>query len=153
MTILTFDRTTLASSRTATARVDFVAWLGRDALIAADFVHRRGDGSFAFEVRFDTLAESATIDLLDSQGLIVHTITARGTTLPLACQWHGKGDIGRIAGPLRVRVSARAGGRPVPTVTNVWTPITSIDAPAERAELRLVTPNGLIAPDAVIRLA
>lgn len=132
---------------------EYIAWLGRDAMIAADFVHRCGKGGFAFEVHFDAPADIVTIDLLDHQGLIVHSIDTTAPGTPLACQWAGPADGTRIEGPLRVRVVARASSRSVPTITNVWTPVTAIDAPADRNVTRLVTPNGAVAPDAVIRLA
>jgi flagellar basal-body rod modification protein FlgD len=154
MTLLTLDREAPGFEAVSPGpRTEFAAWLGHDAMIAADFVHRCGKGPFAFEVHFDAPADAVTIDLLDTQGLIVHSIEATAPGTPLACQWLGRSDGKRIEGPLRVRVVARASGRAVPTITNVWTPVTAIDAPAERSVTRLVTPNGAVAPDAVIRLA
>jgi flagellar hook assembly protein FlgD len=154
MTFTTLDREAAGfETNLQVRRSEFAAWLGHDAMIAADFVHRCGKGPFAFEVHFDAPADAVTIDLLDTQGLIVHSIEAAAPGTPLPCHWHGRRDGKRIEGPLRIRVVARASGRAVPTITNVWTPITAIEAPAERSVTRLVTPNGAVAPDAVIRLA
>lgn len=140
--------TTVAGSRLDNA----AGWIGHRALVAADFVNRSADGSYAGQINLDAPADRVTIDLLDSQGLIVHTETVEAPGGVVAFNWNGRGEAGVVEGPLRVRASARADGRTVPTTTNVWTPITAVQSPAGGAAQRLVTPNGLIAPEAAIRL-
>lgn len=137
----------------AAGRLDNAAgWIGHRALIAADFVNRAADGSYAGQINLDSPADRVTIDLLDSQGLIVHTETVDAPDGVVPFSWNGVGEGGPVTGPLRVRASARSEGRTVPTTTNVWTPITAVQSPAGGAAQRLVTPNGLIAPEAAIRL-
>ena len=129
---------------------DAATWIGRDALVAGDFVNRASDGSYSGQVNLDSSADRVTIDLLDSNGLIVRSDThANVGTGPVPFAWDGD----TAAGPLRVRVTARnSDGGTVPTTTNVWTPVTAVHSPSGGTAVRLVTPNGLIAPDAVIRL-
>lgn len=142
--------TQLGGNRT----VDAATWIGHDALIAGDFVNRAGDGTYNAQINLDKTADRVTIDLLDANGLIVHSIEKSGVGEgPMTLRWDGVGDIGTSTGPLRVRVSARdADGGAIATTTNVWTPVTAVQSPASGTAARLVTPNGLIAPDAVIRL-
>ncbi len=138
---------------TSGSRLDNAAgWIGHRALVAADFVNRSADGNYAGQIVLDAPAERVTIDLLDSQGLIVHTDTIEAPRGVVPFAWNGAGEGGAVTGPLRVRASARSEGRTVPTTTNVWTPITAVQSPAGGAAQRLVTPNGLIAPEAAIRL-
>ena len=133
---------------------DAATWIGHDALIASDFANRASDGTYAGQVNFDSAADRVIIDYLDSNGLIVNSQTASGVGVgPMTFAWDGKNDAGESSGPLRVRVTARnSSGGTVPTTTNVWTPVTEVQSPAGGIAARLVTPNGLIAPDAVIRL-
>jgi flagellar basal-body rod modification protein FlgD len=133
-------------------RSDTANWIGRNALIAADFVSRCTMGDFAGQVLLDAPAQRVTIDLLDQSGLIVHTIIRHCAEAPIQFRWTGVTGSAPHAGKLRVRVSARDGLRQIPTITNVWTPISALQYPADGREQRLVTPNGLIAPDAVISL-
>jgi flagellar basal-body rod modification protein FlgD len=127
---------------------DAAGWIGKSALIAGDFVNRGTDGSYAGQVNLDAPADNVTIDLLDTSGLIVHSETLGSSTGTVAFKWDG----GAETGPLRVRVTAKSGTTTVATTTNVWTPITAVQSPAGGSTQRLVTPNGLIAPDAAIRL-
>ena len=132
---------------------DAASWIGRDALVAGDFVNRSGNGSFRGSVNLDAAADTVTVDLLDANGLIVHTegyANVAAGAMPFG--WDGQGANGAVAGPLKVRVAARASDRAVPTTTNVWTPVTAVQSPAGGTAQRLVTPNGLIAPEAAIRL-
>ena len=133
---------------------DAATWIGHDALVAGDFVNRDTGGTYAGQVNLDSPADVVTIDLLDGNGLIVNTQTSRGVgDGPLAFTWDGIGDNSTAIGQLRVRVTARdANGGTVPTTTNVWTPVKAVQSPAGGSAARLVTPNGLIAPEAVIRL-
>jgi flagellar basal-body rod modification protein FlgD len=142
--------TQLGGSRT----VDAATWIGHDALVAGDFVNRAGDGTYNAQINLDKAADRVTVDLLDANGLIVHSIEKSGVGEgPMPLRWDGVGDISTSTGPLRVRVSARdADGGAIATTTNVWTPVTAVQSPASGTAARLVTPNGLIAPDAVIRL-
>jgi len=127
------------------------AWIGRNVMIAADFVCRRSDGLYAFEVHLDAPADRMIVDLLDASGLIVHTIVAPAPQTPLSCTWDGASEGNRQAGRLRIRVAARKDNRPVPTITNVWATVNAIEPTADRGATRLITPNGPIAPFAVIR--
>lgn len=141
---------TLASQRIG----DAASWIGRDALVPGDFAHQTSAGGYRGQLSLDAPADRVTIDLLDAQGLIVHSEAhdnVAAGALPFA--WDGRGADGTAtAGALRVRVMARSGDRAVPTTTAVWTPITAVQSPAGGADQRLVTPNGLVAPDAAIRL-
>ncbi|WP_293880938.1 flagellar hook capping FlgD N-terminal domain-containing protein [Sphingomonas sp.] len=131
---------------------DAAAWIGKSALIAGDFVNRGTDGTYAGQVTLDAPADRLTIDLLDGAGLIVHSETlgkSEGTT---TFKWDGNGEGGTATGPLRVRVTAKNKSATVATTTNIWTPITAVQSPAGGSAQRLVTPNGLIAPEAAIRL-
>ena len=133
---------------------DAASWIGRDALVAGDFVNRATSGSYGGQVNLDSPADVVTIDFLDSNGLIVgsQTNTSVGAG-PVMFKWDGTGDNAAALGQLRVRVAARnADGGTVPTTTSVWTPVTAVQSPAGGSAARLVTPNGLIAPEAVIRL-
>lgn len=133
---------------------DAASWIGRDALVAGDFVNRDTSGAYAGQVNLDKAADVVTIDFLDSNGLILNSETNRNVGAgPVMFKWDGIGETGTASGQLRVRVSARnADGGTVPTTTSVWTPVTAVQSPAGGSAARLVTPNGLIAPEAVIRL-
>jgi flagellar basal-body rod modification protein FlgD len=131
---------------------DAAGWIGKSALIAGDFVNRGTDGTFAGQVNLDAPADKVTIDLLDASGLIVHSEALGASTGTIVFKWDGNNDTGAATGPLRVRVTAKSGTNTVATTTNVWTPITAVQSPAGGSAQRLVTPNGLIAPDAAIRL-
>ncbi len=133
---------------------DAATWIGHDALVAGDFVNRDTGGTYSGQVNLDNPADVVTIDLLDSAGLIVNSQTSRAVgDGPLAFTWDGIGENASASGQLRVRVTAKdANGGTVPTTTNVWTPVTAVQSPAGGSAARLVTPNGLIAPEAVIRL-
>lgn len=136
-----------------TGRVgDAAGWIGKSALIAGDFVNRGTDGSYAGQVNLDASAETTGIELLDASGLIVHSEWLPRSEGPIAFKWDGNGETGPATGPLRVRVTARNGTTRVATTTNVWTPITAVQSPAGGSAQRLVTPNGLIAPESAIRL-
>jgi flagellar basal-body rod modification protein FlgD len=136
-----------------TGRVgDAAGWIGKSALIAGDFVNRGTDGSYAGQVNLDASAESVGIELLDTNGLIVHSEWLGRSEGTVAFKWDGTSQTGPATGPLRVRVTARNGITRVATTTNVWTPITAVQSPAGGSAQRLVTPNGLIAPESAIRL-
>jgi flagellar basal-body rod modification protein FlgD len=133
--------------------LDAASWIGHNALIAGDFVSRSQNGTYRGQVYLDKPADAITIDFLDSNGLIVNSLAVGPTTEgPVAFEWSGTGESGVAMGPLRVRVTAKNGGSVIATTTNVWTPITAIQSPASGSAARLVTPNGLIAPEAIIRL-
>jgi flagellar basal-body rod modification protein FlgD len=133
---------------------DAATWIGHDALVAGDFVNRDMSGNYAGQVNLDSSADVVTIDLLDANGLIVNSQTNTNAGAgPITFNWDGIGELANASGQLRVRVSARdSNGGTVPTTTNVWTPVTAVQSPAGGSAARLVTPNGLIAPEAVIRL-
>ncbi len=134
---------------------DAATWIGHDALVAGDFVNRDMAGSYSGQVNLDSPADVVTIDLLDSNGLIVSSQTNTNAGAgPITFKWDGKGEFATASGQLRVRVTARdSNGGTVPTTTNVWTPVTAVQSPAGGSAARLVTPNGLIAPEAVITLS
>jgi flagellar basal-body rod modification protein FlgD len=98
---------------------------GTTMLITSDFVNRGADGDYAGRVTLDSAADALTIDLLDRNGLIVHSESMATTSSCVAFCWDGtvgdKGGSARmVSGPLRVRVSAQRKGRAVPTITSVW---------------------------------
>lgn len=123
---------------------------GRSVLVAADFVHRSPDGRYRGRVLLDAPADRVTIDFLDGEGLILHSISAEAPASMIDFAWDGRGDFGLAQGRLRIRVVARNGIRAVATITNVWTPVVAIDTPSDGGAIRLVTPSGAIAPDAAI---
>ncbi len=133
---------------------DAASWIGHDALVAGDFVNRGVSGGYAGQVNLDSPADVVTIDFLDSNGLIVSSQANSNVGAgPVTFKWDGIGENAASLGQLRVRVSARnSDGGTVPTTTSVWTPVTAVQSPAGGSAARLVTPNGLIAPEAVIRL-
>jgi len=133
--------------------VDAATWIGHSALVASDFVNAGADGVYRGQVNLDKPADAVTIDLLDRNGLIVDTRAFDNVGAgPVQFQWQGAADAATANGQLRVRVSARDANGTVATTTNVWTPVQAVQSPASGSAARLVTPNGLIAPDAVIRL-
>ena len=129
------------------------SWIGKSALVEDTSVNRDTGGNYRGYVSLAKAADSVTVDLLDSSGQVVHTDTmsnvAAGDT---AFSWDGNGANGAASGPLKIRVTAKSGTTDVATTTSVWTPITAVQTPAGGAAQRLVTPNGLIAPDSALRL-
>ena len=141
----------LAATLSANRLGDASGWIGKNALVAGDFAYPDTGGAVRGQVNLDTAADSVTVDFLDTSGLIVHSEAATNTPAgPMAFNWQPEVP---PTGPLRVRVLANASGKPVATTTNVWTPVTAVQSPTGAGTQRLVTPNGLIAPDAAIALS
>lgn len=132
--------------------IDPRSWIGRDVLIAGDFVAHGTDGNYRGQFTLDGPADRATVDLLDANGLIVHSQTFEPAAGTLSFDWDGQRLHALVGGTLKVRVTARRGDSNVPSTTNVWTPVQSVQSPAKSSDQRLITPNGQIAPDAAIRL-
>ena len=140
---------TIAATLAANRLGDASGWIGRNALIASDVAYPQATGAVTGQVTLDAAADTVTIDMLDSRGLIVHSESRANVaagTVPF--DWNGP-----VTGPLKIRVIAKAGGKPVATTTNVWTPVNAVQSPSGAGTQRLVTPNGLITPDAAIALA
>ncbi|AYJ85215.1 flagellar hook capping protein (plasmid) [Sphingomonas paeninsulae] len=139
----------IAAQLDTTRVADAAGWIGKSALVAADFVNKGTTGTYSGQINLDTKADSVIVDLLDKNGLILNTQDLGGGTGPMPFHWDGNttGDA------LRVRVTAKSGTTTVATTTNVWTPITAVQSPGSGTSQRLVTPNGLIAPSAAISLS
>lgn len=140
----------LAATLSANRLGDASGWIGKNALVASDFAYPDTTGAVRGQVNLDSAADSVTIDFLDTSGLIVHSQSATKVAAgPMTFDWRPDAA---LSGPVRVRAIARHESKPVATTTNVWTPITAVQSPAGSGTQRLVTPNGLIAPDAAIAL-
>lgn len=126
---------------TGSRAFDAATWIGHSALVAGDFVNRGADGSYLGQVNLDKPADRVTVDLLDTNGLIVTTqsFDAVGAG-PVPFKWHGVGTSSITTGPLRVRVSASDAAGTVATTTSVWTPVQAVQSPASGSAARLVTP-------------
>lgn len=139
----------IAAQLDTTRVADAAGWIGKNALVAADFVNKSNTGTYSGQINLDAKADSVTVDLLDKNGLILNSQDLGGGTGPMAFQWDGN----TTSDALRVRVTAKSGASTVATTTNVWTPITAVQSPGSGSSQRLVTPNGLIAPSAAISLS
>jgi len=131
---------------------DASGWIGHDALIESDFANRSTDGHYRGLVSLDKAATNVTIDFLDANGLILHSVDAGSSAASsLAFDWDGATGGTPASGAVKVRVLASNAGQSVATTTAVWTPITAVQSPAGTTP-RLVTPNGLIAASEALAL-
>ena len=142
----------LAASRIG----DAAGWIGRSALVASDIATPLTDGRYAGEVALPDAAKSVTVDLVDANGTLVHSqafgAQAAGT---FGFAWDGKSADGTTVaanGPLSIRVSATGADGMVAATTASWATIGGVQSPSGGATTKLVTPLGLIAPDAALKL-
>jgi flagellar basal-body rod modification protein FlgD len=142
----------LAASRIG----DAASWIGRSALVATDTATPLSDGRYAGEVTLPTDASAVTLDLVDGNGTIVHSQAMGAQDAgTIGFSWDGKSADGMTAaagGPLTIRVSARGPDGAIAATTASWAAIGGVQSPAGGATTRLVTPLGLIAPDAALKL-
>lgn len=141
----------IASSRIG----DAASWIGRSALVEADVATPMAGGGYAGEIVLPENANSVTLSLVDESGALVHTEALGAQTAgTLAFAWDGRNEAGQTAatGPLRVIVSANgANGAMTPAVAT-WASIGGVQSPASGAT-KLVTPLGLLPPEAALRLS
>ena len=148
--------TTIKDGLAASRIGDAAGWIGRSALVASDSATPLADGSYAGEVALPAAARSVTLDLVDGDGALVHSRSfgaqPAGT---IGFAWDGKAADGTTVaanGPLTMRVSAIGADGAVAATTASWAAIGGVQSPAGGAATRLVTPLGLIAPDAALKL-
>ena len=134
---------------------DAASWIGRSVLVGSDVAAPRKDGSYAGEIALADDADQVTLSLVDKNGAVVHSqdfgARSAGT---VAFSWDGRDASGAVAadGPLKVVVTARAGGDVVETAAATWTEVAGIQSPASGGATQLLTSLGVVAPDAAIRL-
>ncbi len=141
----------IAAQLTGGGRItDASSWIGRAMLVESDRVAPMSDGSYRGEIELASSADAVIVSLIDDSGATVHSkdFGARGPG-PLSFNWTGSG----ASGPLRMIVAASSGASPVAASARAWTEIGAIQSPAGGLQSRLVTPLGLFAPDAALRLA
>lgn len=135
---------------------DAASWIGRSVLVESDRAAPLGDGRYAGEIALGGDAEQVSLSLVDENGAVVHGqelgASEAGT---VAFSWDGRGPGGQIAatGPLKIVVTARAGGDSVPAASASWAAVSGIQSPANGGATRLLTALGLVSPEAAIRLA
>ncbi len=130
---------------------DASSWIGRAMLVDSAIAAPLSDGSYRGEITLAEDADAVTVALVDERGATVHSqdFGERGAG-EIAFSWDG-GEA--ASGPLRIVVTATRSGDEVATNTRSWTEIGAIQSPASGQQSRLVTPLGLFAPDAALRLA
>lgn len=142
--------------RTAPGRLtEAASWIGRSVLVEAEVVSPLADGTYAGEIALPKDADEVSLTLIDAKGAVVHRQdfgSRAAGALPF--MWDGRDPSGDPAsdGPLKMVVTASAGGEAVPTSAASWTGVSAIQSPASGEASRLVTGLGLISPDAAIRL-
>lgn len=135
--------------------IDAASWIGRSVLAQADVATPLADGSYAGEIALPANADEVSLSLLDANGAVVHRQDLGGRTAgTLPFTWNGLDASGEptVHGPLKMVVTATAGGETMSTATASWTRITAIQSPASGGAARLVTGLGLISPEAAVRL-
>ena len=135
----------IASSRVG----DAASWIGKSALVASETATPLSDGSYGGEIDLPADASSLTLSLVDASGKVVHAqdygAQAAGT---LAFKWDGTG----AGGPLTMRVTATGADGAIKAATASWAAIGGVQSPAGGAQTRLITPLGMIAPEAALKL-
>ncbi|WP_076071902.1 flagellar hook assembly protein FlgD [Sphingomonas montana] len=134
---------------------DAASWIGRNALVATDTATPLSDGRYAGEIALPDDASAVTLDLIDGNGTVVHSrALGEQNAGTVGFSWDGKAADGTPAagGPLTIRVSARGPDGAIAATTASWAAIGGVQSPAGGATTRLVTPLGLIAPDAALKL-
>jgi flagellar basal-body rod modification protein FlgD len=143
--------------RTASDRLsDAASWIGRSVLVEGGVASPLADGSYAGEIALPADADEVTLTLIDAKGAVVHRQdfgSRPAGALPFT--WDGRDASGDLAsnGPLKMVVTASAGGEALPAAVASWTGVSAIQSPASGGASRLVTGLGLISPDAAIRLS
>jgi flagellar basal-body rod modification protein FlgD len=147
--------TTIKEALSASRVGDAASWIGRSALVASDVATPLSDGSYSGELELADRATDVTLSLVDASGRVVHSeaFGARAAG-PVAFTWNGKNADGTPAagGPLTISVTARGAEGALPVSTSSWAAIGGVQSPAGGATTKLITPLGLIAPDAALKL-
>lgn len=130
---------------------DASSWIGRAMLVDSAVAAPLSDGSYRGEVTLAEDADAVTVALVDECGMTVHSqdFGERGAG-EIAFNWEGADT---VSGPLRIVVTASRDGSAIAAATRSWTEIGAIQSPAAGQQSRLVTPLGLFAPDAALRIA
>lgn len=133
---------------------DMSGWIGRSVLVESDSAAALPDGSYAGEIALSGNADQLTLSLIAPDGSIAHSEDLGSRQAgSVAFSWDGKGPEGKsVPGPLKVVVTARAGGEAVQTASAAWTRVGGIQSPANGGATRLLTALGAVAPEDAIRL-
>ena len=135
---------------------DAAGWIGRSMLVSSEVATPLVDGSYAGSVTLPQGADQVSLSFVDQTGAVVHSqsLGARAAG-ENAFAWNGKNDAGQsvAGGPLKVVVTASAGGQPVTGQVATWTSIGGIQSPGSGGATQLVTGLGLLSPEAAIRLS
>lgn len=142
---------TLTEQLTGGRITDLSGWIGRDALVESDTVPPRRDGSYAGEIALPEAANAVSVSLVNADGQVVHSqdfgAQAAGTV-----SFNYANEGGATTGPLKIVVNAIGAKGQIDAVPGAWVPVTAVHSPASGADMRLVTPIGLVAPDQAVRL-
>jgi flagellar basal-body rod modification protein FlgD len=133
---------------------DAASWIGHQALVVSDTAHASPDGSFSGRVALDEDVKSMSISLVDADGKTVYS-RSYGKELkgPIDFKFDGVGPDGKkVAGPLKVVVSALGSKGVVKPQTATWSAITGVQSPAGGASAKLLTESGAVAPTDVLAL-
>jgi flagellar basal-body rod modification protein FlgD len=131
---------------------DLSGWIGRDALVESETVPPRRDGSYAGEIALPEAAQAVSVSLVDANGQVVHTQNF-GAQPAGTVSFNYANEGGATTGPLKIVVNAIGAKGQIDTVPGAWVPVTAVHSPASGADMRLVTPIGLVAPDQAVRLS
>jgi flagellar basal-body rod modification protein FlgD len=145
---------TIASQMGGTRISDAASWIGHKILVKSDKVMPDTSGHYSGAVELAEDTSNLTLYLVNAQGQIVHSESFdRVQAGTLSFEWDGSvnGQPGGH-GPLTMKISAQSDGQTIAASTSAWTSITGVQSPAGGTGARLITPNGLITPDAAIRL-
>ena len=135
---------------------DAASWIGRSALVEGDTIMPLASGRYSGQIGLEAPADAVTLRFLDDSGAVVHTMDLGARDAGLSgFEWDGRDAAGATVATGALRVTAeyrQADGATGTAATAVWVPVTGVQSPASGAAAQLVTPLGLIAPDAAIRL-
>jgi flagellar basal-body rod modification protein FlgD len=135
---------------------DAASWIGRTVLVASETAMPLKDGSYSAEIALPKDADEVSVSFVDANGAVVHSRNFSGQkagTLPVA--WDGRNEAGETVatGPLKIVVTANAGGEAIQPATASWTQVNGIQSPANGGSTKLLTGLGALTPDAALRLA
>lgn len=135
---------------------DAASWIGRSVLVEADAATPLKDGSYAGEFVLSEAADEVSVAFVNSDGAILHEQNIGASqpgTLPFA--WNGKNGAGETiaTGPVKIVVTAKAGGERLTTPTASWTLVSGIQSPASGSSTKLLTGLGALSPENALRLA
>jgi flagellar basal-body rod modification protein FlgD len=141
----------IATQLTGGRITDLSGWIGRDALVESETVPPRRDGSYAGEIALPEAASAVSVSLVDAEGRVVHTQDFGAQAAGTFSFNYANADKA-TTGPLKIMVNAIGAKGQIDAVPGAWVPVTAVHSPASGADMRLVTPIGLVAPDQAVRL-